>query len=328
MKKILAILALFIFFASYLEETAFARAGRSGGFGGGRSSSFGSRGSKTYAPPSRPAPSQNQYQKEQTQQQRPAFPSQSPQSPSRFGGFWRNLAGGLAGGFLGALLFRSLGFGGLGAPGGGFGGIGIIEIILLAAIGFVVYKIVKSKKQSAPSYAEQGHETDRSYNYQPAGEIPAAVPSYKDNLAAGLSQIRQFDRYFDEIKFKETATDIFFKVQSAWMNRDMESSSHLFAPEILELMRTEAAKMKSEGRINRLENIAMRNVEITEAWQEQGKDYITVEINANVLDYVTDESGRVMEGSKTDSVKFVEYWTFVRPVGSGSWQLSAIQQSE
>lgn len=326
MKKFFAVLIVFAFFAVYLEESAFARAGRSGGFGGGRSSSFGSRGSRTYAPPSKPA--QNQYNREQTQQQKPAYPSQSSQTPSRFGGIWRGLAGGLAGGFLGALLFRSLGFGGLGAPGGGFGGIGIFEIILLAAIGFVIYKIVKSKKQAASSYTESGYEPERSYDYQPARDIPPPAPSDRDNLASGLSQIRQFDQYFDENRFKETATDLFFKVQSAWMNRDIESSSRLFAPEILELMRADVAKMKSEGRVNRLENIAMRNVEITEAWQEQGKDYITAEITANVLDYVTDESGSVIEGSKTEPVKFMEYWTFVRPAGSGIWQLSAIQQAD
>ena len=53
-----------------------------------------------------------------------------------------------------------------------------------------------------------------------------------------------------------------------------------------------------------------------------------MEITANVLDYVTDESGRLIEGSKTEPAKFMEYWTFVRPIGQGTWQLTAIQQAE
>jgi len=82
-----------------------------------------------------------------------------------------------------------------------------------------------------------------------------------------------------------------------------------------------------ERRINRLENIAVRTVEIVEAWQESGQDYITALIHANLLDYTTDESsGAVVEGSKTEPVRFEEYWTFTRPVGKGSWQLSAIHQ--
>ncbi|MDP2725774.1 MAG: TIM44-like domain-containing protein, partial [Syntrophales bacterium] len=81
-------------------------------------------------------------------------------------------------------------------------------------------------------------------------------------------------------------------------------------------------------RINRLENIAVRTVDITEVWQEAGKDFITVRLYANLLDYTVDEeSGQVVSGSKTEPVKFEEYWTFTRPVGNNPWQLSAINQA-
>ena len=49
---------------------------------------------------------------------------------------------------------------------------------------------------------------------------------------------------------------------------------------------------------------------------------------ASLVDYTTDESGtQVLDGSRTEPVKFEEYWTFSRPVGPDSWKLSAIQQS-
>ena len=71
----------------------------------------------------------------------------------------------------------------------------------------------------------------------------------------------------------------------------------------------------------------MRNVEICEAWQEQGQDYITAQIYANLLDYTTDDStGAVVSGSKTEPVKFEEFWTFTRSIGGGSWRLSGIDQ--
>lgn len=58
-----------------------------------------------------------------------------------------------------------------------------------------------------------------------------------------------------------------------------------------------------------------------------GQDYVTALIYANLLDYTTDEtSGAVVDGSKTDPVKFEEFWTFTRRVGSNPWQLSAIAQ--
>jgi predicted lipid-binding transport protein (Tim44 family) len=54
-----------------------------------------------------------------------------------------------------------------------------------------------------------------------------------------------------------------------------------------------------------------------------------VHFTANVIDYTIDErTQEVISGSKTTSVKFEEYWTLVRPSGSGpsQWKLSAIQQ--
>jgi predicted lipid-binding transport protein (Tim44 family) len=68
-------------------------------------------------------------------------------------------------------------------------------------------------------------------------------------------------------------------------------------------------------------------VEIAEAWQEGGEDFITVRFLANLLDYTIDEhNGDVVSGSRIEPVKFEEYWTFTRQVGSPPWKLSAINQ--
>ena len=74
-------------------------------------------------------------------------------------------------------------------------------------------------------------------------------------------------------------------------------------------------------------NIALRATEITEAWTEQGQDYITVRLEANLLDYTVDEkNGMVVTGNKSEPVEFAEYWTFARSVGPNPWRLTAIQQ--
>jgi predicted lipid-binding transport protein (Tim44 family) len=121
--------------------------------------------------------------------------------------------------------------------------------------------------------------------------------------------------------------DYFFKIQGAWMNRDLSSIQSLLTDELYRSFREDIDRLKMDRRINRLENIAVRSVDITEAWQENGMDFITVKFYANLLDYTTDESGAVVSGSKTDPVKFEEYWTFTRPVGVNSWRLSAITQA-
>jgi predicted lipid-binding transport protein (Tim44 family) len=123
--------------------------------------------------------------------------------------------------------------------------------------------------------------------------------------------------------------DLFFKIQGAWANREMSGARNLLTDEMSGILQGDAEKLKSERKMNRLENIAVRSVDIVEAWQESGRDYITVRFYANLLDYTVDENtGQVVSGSKTDPVKFEEYWTFTRPVGNNPWKLTAINQAE
>jgi predicted lipid-binding transport protein (Tim44 family) len=122
---------------------------------------------------------------------------------------------------------------------------------------------------------------------------------------------------------------VFFKVQEAWMARDMGPVRNLLTPEMYETMQKECDRLRVDRRINRLENIAVRSVQVTEAWQEIGQDFVTVHFLASLLDYTVEEtSNQVLAGSRTEPVKFEEYWTFVRPVGPNPWKLSAVQQAE
>jgi predicted lipid-binding transport protein (Tim44 family) len=107
----------------------------------------------------------------------------------------------------------------------------------------------------------------------------------------------------------------------------LEAVKGLLTSEAYSVLIEDVDKLRREKKINRLENIALRSVDLVEVWQESGSDYITVRFLANILDYTVDEStGQVISGSKVDPVKFEEYWTFTRPVGNHPWKLSAIQQ--
>ena len=230
------------------------------------------------------------------------------------------------GGMLGGMLFRSLGFGGMG---GGFGGsgIGLLEIILLFGIGYMIYRMVRSRRQEATPY--QGGNLGGAGGYAASQQYPDISPAAApvEDPLSGLVHIRQMDHSFDEGRFKDNVMDIFFRVQGAWMNRDLSSASSLLTAEMRRLLQQDVDALLRERRVNRLENIAVRSVEPVEAWQESGQDYITTLIYANLLDYTTDDAtGAVVAGSKSEPVKFEEYWTFTRPAGNNQWQLSAIQQ--
>lgn len=289
--------------------------------GGGRS--MGSRGTRSYAPPSRsysqPAPSQ------------PGSPGYqpSPMGQPQSGGFLRSMAGGMVGGLLGGMLFRGLGFGG--GYGAGGGGIGLFDIILLAGIGYLIYRFVNNRRQKS---AYPGGDTDSyrqsipaEYSPTPNQSNPATSLDPSADREQGIAHIRQMDYAFNEETFCDAAMDIFFKIQGAWMNRDLAPVSGLLTDEMRGILQEDVDRSLREKKVNRLENIAVRTVEIVEAWQESGEDFLMVLITANLLDYTTDDvTGQVVAGSKTDPVKFQEFWTFRRPVGPNPWKLTAIDQ--
>ena len=301
----------------FMTVEAFARVG------GSRSS--GSRGSRTMSTPTRPstpsAPSSTATSPSTSTSATPtqgATPSQVP--PPQTGGFMRGMMGGLAGGFLGSMLFG--GMGGAGGLGDG-GGVGILEIILLCGLAYLGYRFFMKRRQEQAAWSPQGAGTTPG---------PYAVPAAVADTAAedrnkGLEYIRRMDPAFDVKAFGETASDAFFRLQGGWTRRDLSPVSGLLTGEMRATLQADADALKAKGQINRLENISVRNVEITEAWQESGNEYVTVLFQANLLDYTTDEAGKVLSGSDAVPVKFEEFWTFTRPVGPGAWRLSAIQQA-
>jgi predicted lipid-binding transport protein (Tim44 family) len=280
--------------------------------GGGSSS--GSRGSRSYSSPSRPSSSSP------SSPGQPAAPAYQQPAPSRPG--WGGMLGGLVlGGLLGGLLF--------GHAGGG--GIGLLEIVVIGGLAWFAFSYMRRQQAAGPS----GYATPGGYGSAPASRYEGAggtgtmeAPAGPSDLDRGLGHIRQMDPGFDPRAFAETASDVFFKVQGAWTARSMAGVTSLLTPELATVLQRDCDRLRAERKVNRLENIAVREAVVTEAWQESGQDFVTVHFLASLLDYTTDESGaQVLEGSRTEPVKFEEYWTFARPVGPSAFRLSAIQQA-
>jgi predicted lipid-binding transport protein (Tim44 family) len=263
-------------------------------------------------------------------------PSGPASQPWGGGGFLRGLAGGIAGGFLGSLLFSSLGYGaGFGGlDGGSGGGIGVLEILLFAGIAFAVVAYLRRRNQAGFAGAHGGnlamgsaaHGGGCGSSHAGADTAVEELPGPAD-LRRGLAEVAAVVPGFDAARFPEEAMDIFFRIQGGWANRNLEPVRDLLAPEVRQEFQRDIQILKAEGKINRLENIAVRRSEIQEAWVEGGTAFVTVRFLANLLDYTVDEqTGRVVGGSKENPSKFEEYWTFSRPPGASLWRLTAIQQ--
>ena len=291
------ILVLLFAGAAGVIQDADARAGGGRSFGGSGSRSFGAP-SRSYSGTSSGASSP------QT--------GQTPVQPAG-GGFLRGMGGGILGGMLGGMLFSSLGFGGTGGGLGG-SGIGLFEIALFGGIAYLAFSMMRKRRDAGLAYqAQQG-------TYQDQG-------TYTTLAENGLDPVRRSDPSFDENSFREKVMDIFFKLQGCWTNRNLSAGNGLLTDEMKGIFQQDIDKLITDKKSNRLENIAVRKVEIVEAWQETGLDYIKTLFTANLLDYTVDDvTGDIVSGSKTDPVKFEEYWTFTRPMGGIGWKLTAISQ--
>ena len=237
----------------------------------------------------------------------------------------RGLAGGLAGGFLGSMLFSGLGHGATGSGGGG-GGIGFLEILLLGVGAFLLFRFIRNRKKNAASQLQQTNYTTPSYSQDP---YPPQAPATGSDGRCRNRTYPVHGRPVQSGGFQGLwSRTCFFKIQAAYSNQDLGPLTPFLAPEIKAMFSQDLEGQKARGQVNRLENISVRSVDITEAWQEEGKDYITILFYANLLDYMVDnKTGAVVSGSKTEPVKFREYWTFTSARGwPGHWLLSAIQQ--
>jgi predicted lipid-binding transport protein (Tim44 family) len=273
-----------------------------------RATGGGSRGSRSYSAPARPAPSP-------VAPANPTSPAlNQPQRPGLFGGLMGGIAGFALGGLLGSMLF-----------GGGFGGgIGLLEILLVVGGAFFLLRMLRAR-QSVPEPAYAGGGASAYTGQSGASGAVAAAPAAASDVERGIGYIRQMDPGFDPAAFGQWAQRAFTDVQDAITRRDLTAVADRLSPQEYARLQGQCDQLRGARQTNRVEQIQFRRVEVSEAWQESGQDWVTAYLAASLVDYAVDDAtGALVDGSKTPQ-DIEEYWTFTRPVGPKPWRLSAIQ---
>jgi predicted lipid-binding transport protein (Tim44 family) len=68
------------------------------------------------------------------------------------------------------------------------------------------------------------------------------------------------------------------------------------------------------------------SAEVTEAWQESSRDYVSAYVAGSMLRHTIDDAtGKVVDGSPTKPAAVEAFLTFTRPAGLNFWMLSLIE---
>jgi predicted lipid-binding transport protein (Tim44 family) len=172
----------------------------------------------------------------------------------------------------------------------------------------------------------------RAARTQPAHENPtvpsvAAKPPPRgdSSLDQGLRDIRRADPKFEPARFTGYIEMVFRGIHNARMTRDVGSLRDRVTPELYGELWAQANRLRSLGHASHVAQIEIR-AEVTEAWHEDGRDYVTAYIDGSMLDHTADEAtGALVDGSTTAPGTVDTFLTFTRATGLNPWMLSAIQ---
>jgi predicted lipid-binding transport protein (Tim44 family) len=220
------------------------------------------------------------------------------------------LAGVVAGGLIGGLLC------GVGH------GVVITDLVLAGAI---VLLMVLRRRRAATAASPCALADVSSAVEKPSLGAAAGPPDGDSRLDRGVRDIRGTDPGFDPNRFAGYAAMTFRDTQSARMARDVGSLRDRVTSEMHCRLQAQYDRLRSAGQTPRVEQIDIL-AEVSEAWQESGRDYVTAYISGSLVDYAIDQTnGIVIAGSRTHPRPVEEFWTFTRPAGLNFWMLSMIQ---
>lgn len=183
------------------------------------------------------------------------------------------------------------------------------ELVKNGELNWYVSKITRNRKQ---------FETKGLANY--AEEIGTDYPTIKhfgvSKQTAEFAQKHEVNWGIWLPNFEyELVKPCFKNIYQAWSENNLLGVRNLLSDRLYESFNFWIENYKNEGLTNKLVDVKVQKTEFVNLEMDKYYEAITLRIFASCFDYVTDESGKVLGGSKTSPREFSEYWTFVRRAG-------------
>jgi len=171
---------------------------------------------------------------------------------------------------------------------------GVIALIVIAIIYFYSKKKGGGKKTFTP--------TTRQIS-----------PQHSANIA---NKVRAIDPFFTEAEMREKVANLYTEMQHAWQHRDWEPMRARMTDDLYSQLARQLQDLINRGYVNHIERIAVMNVALTQFYQDEQFDNLTLRLTVRIVDYTIDQAtGKVVSGDPKRE-KFMTYdWTMIRTRG-------------
>ena len=137
-----------------------------------------------------------------------------------------------------------------------------------------------------------------------------------EKALATEKQILAVDSLFSREEFEAWVKQIFIKLQYAWSDRKWEEIRAFETNELFEQHNMQLDRYIQKKQINVLEQVSVFWVKLYNFTQTEERDVLEVAVNSRMIDYViSEESGELLSGSKTDAKMRTYKLTFIRKKG-------------
>lgn len=133
------------------------------------------------------------------------------------------------------------------------------------------------------------------------------------------------DKIWDSNKMKALSKNMFFKMQQAWMNRNIDTVKEFITDGLYVDYKQQLDIMVTNQEKNILESINVADIKIIscEDFSDNSKDSFIAYIKGSIVDYtISEKTGRIIKNEKQEEEKFKDTYHFVRQ--RNKWLLNYI----
>ncbi|MDX5300092.1 MAG: 39S ribosomal protein L45 [Gammaproteobacteria bacterium] len=242
-------------------------------------------GGKSFGKTHQTAPAQQRQQPAADNPSGSAAQAGGAASGAAAGAAKKGLLGGLMGGLLAGGLIAAL-------FGGAFEGLQIMDILIMALIGFVIFKLLRSRRgalaASAPQAAVAGAAPAPqrpSFDFGQPASAPAATPVERTATGAGFAAAQvpfNLPAGFDMTAFLQGAREHYRTLQEAWNRNDLSLIQEYASPALYNELRAERATLSGEQHTE----VLFVDAELVRADQMFGKAELSIRFSGRYRDSV------------------------------------------